>query len=259
MNSAAIPIDQAGDRIVDRCRQAERADRQQRRADGVEDRHAAAEHDAGDDQEAAADPEKTGKHADEKPDHDETNGDRRCHPHPGIAFGCPRTQHGGADRDHRQGEEKHQLPTIDQLSQGRSNRGAGDAGQSERCRARPFDVAGAPMTDQIGEGVSGNRERAGPDRNMRDRGSLPHRATAAPPGIEPPPPIRPSEKPTTPPESTAHASCAIDRDITALGFRGLLEQPAKRFRSAVAWCFAMIRLLGRQTGGLPGHDAAAQQ
>ena len=68
LNSAAIvqSNDQASGRVINRGCQPERADRQQRRADRVEDRHAAAKHDARHDQKAAADAKKAGESADDQ-------------------------------------------------------------------------------------------------------------------------------------------------------------------------------------------------
>ena len=92
--------------VVHRCRQTESADRQQRRTDGVEDRHAGAEHDAGYDQETAADAEKSRKRSDDEPDHDKSNGDAGCYLNTGIARRGARPQHRYADRDHRQREQE---------------------------------------------------------------------------------------------------------------------------------------------------------
>ncbi len=50
-----MPVDEAGERVVASGGEAERGDRKERGADGIEEWHAGREHEAGDDEEATAD------------------------------------------------------------------------------------------------------------------------------------------------------------------------------------------------------------
>ena len=56
--------------------------------------------------------------------------------------------------------------TIDQLSKRRANRSADYAGNSEGRGARPFDIAGAPVAEQVGKCIGGNGKGAGADGDM---------------------------------------------------------------------------------------------
>ena len=61
------------------------------------------------------------------------------------------------------------MVAADLLADGRAQVGPAHAGRREYDRARPFDVTGARMADQVGERVDGDGQRAGADGDMDGR------------------------------------------------------------------------------------------
>jgi hypothetical protein len=109
------PVDQPGDRIVERRGEAEGADREQRGADRVDDAHSGGQNQAGNDQEASSDAEKSGERAGGEADHAEADD-------AGAAFADrprrrrPRAHHEKGDDQHQQREQQEQALAIDQLA-----------------------------------------------------------------------------------------------------------------------------------------------
>ena len=56
---------------------------------------------------------------------------------------------------------------VDELAEGRARRRTDYAGDREHCGAGPFDIAGAPVSEQINVSVGGNGKRTGADGYVR--------------------------------------------------------------------------------------------
>src|SRR5262249_39087759 len=80
--------------------------------------------------------------------------------------GRARSKHRKSDREHHKREQEKKLLTVDDLADGRADRGADCARRSDDEGARPFHGSRAPMSQEVGERVYGDRERAGPNRDM---------------------------------------------------------------------------------------------
>jgi hypothetical protein len=140
-----------------------------------------------------------------EPDCDQAYHDPARHANIRVTRGRARTQHRDTHRNHRKREQEQQLLTVDELSKCRTNGSANNTGKGKSHGTGPFDIAGTPMTEQVGKSICGDGKgaRADGDVWVTDVNDVEEERHSK---IEPPPPINPSENPTAPPESTASAS-----------------------------------------------------
>ncbi len=121
------PVHQPGRCIVQRGRQPERPDGQERRADRVDHWHAGRKHETWHDQKTSADPEEAGSRA---------GGERhgcgdKAHPEvDGTIFDrcrLPGLEHQGANHDHQNAEQEDQPVSVHRLAEAGADQRAEDA------------------------------------------------------------------------------------------------------------------------------------
>ena len=164
------PVNQAGKGIVGGRGGAEAGHRNQRRSDGIDQRHAGCNHQAGDDQEAAADAEETGEEAGGQCGGAEPRKQfaRRSAIEADLGISCARrpAYHRDGDHNHDDAEQRQQPLAVDGLAGGRADSGASNAEKGVGGGAAHFDGARAPMAGEVDRSIGGNRQRAGPNGHV---------------------------------------------------------------------------------------------
>ena len=84
-----------------------------------------------------------------------------------VSRGRARTQHRDTHRNHRKREQEQQLLAVDELSKCRTNGSADNTGKGKSHGTGPFDIAGAPMTEQVGKSICGDGKGASAYGDMR--------------------------------------------------------------------------------------------
>jgi hypothetical protein len=136
-------------------------------ADGIQHRHAASQHHAGNNEESAADAEEPGEEAGDKADRDEPHRNPAVDADTRVALADSTAQHRDAHHDHHERDDEEKTLPVDRLTDGGADEGADDAGDTENDCTGPLHRAGAGVLGEIGEGVQRHRERTGPDRHVR--------------------------------------------------------------------------------------------
>ena len=160
------PVDETAARIIQRGRQAEHRDREQGRADGVEDRHLRGEDQRRHDQEAAADAKEARYGAGGEAEADQRGRVLARQAHVGYAALVAAEQHHRSDDQHQQREEDDQALAVDPLAEARAGERANPAGDGEDDGATPLHCAGARVIDDAHDRVGGDRHSTRADRDV---------------------------------------------------------------------------------------------